>query len=86
MKQHQHVKTMTFSDEGQGEVLFEGNLGQLVDITMVDDSVLEMRGLNGTLRVDLTLEELEDMTSKIRISRASRSDLGSAKSTKKKVL
>ena len=62
-----------------------GPVGQLIDLSMVDNTVLEIRGLNGTLRVDLTLKELEDMTSKIRSSRTSRSDLGSGTSTKKKV-
>ena len=84
MKQRQHVKTMMFSDEGLGEVLFEGNLGQLVDLSMVDDRVMEMRGLNGTLRVDLTLEELEAMASKTHSSRASGSKLGSVISSNKK--
>lgn len=77
MKQRKHVKTMMFTDEVGGDVLFEGNLGQLIELSMVDESVLEVRGANGILRVDITLEELEDMVSKIRLGGASRSGLGS---------
>ena len=81
MKQRKHVKTMMFTDEAGGDVLFEGILGQLIELSMVDESVLEVRSTNGILRVDLTLEELEDMVSKIRSGGASRSGLGSVTST-----
>ena len=66
MKQREHVKTIMVSDGGLENVLFEGNLGQLLELSMSDHSVLEVRGVNGVLRVDLTLEELDDMISKIR--------------------
>jgi hypothetical protein len=66
MKQREHVKTIMIS-EGRGDnVLFEGNLGQFLERSMADDSVLEVRGVNGILRMDLTLDELDCMVSKIR--------------------
>ena len=84
MKQRNHVKTMMFTAETGGDVLFEGNLGHIIELSMLDNHVLEMRCLNGTLRVDLALEELETMTSKIRSSIASSSKLGSITSSNKK--
>jgi hypothetical protein len=81
MKQRNHVKAMILTTESGGGVLFEGNLGQIVELSMLDDSVLEMRCINGILRVDLALEELEDMALKIRSGRASGSALGSLRST-----
>jgi hypothetical protein len=66
MKQRKHVKTIMVSDKGWENVLFEGNLGQLLELSMIDQNVLEVRGVNGVLRVDLTIEELGDMVLKIR--------------------
>jgi hypothetical protein len=79
MKQRKHVKTFMFSDEFFEDTLFEGNLGQLIELAMSDDKVLEIKGFNGVLRVDITLDELENMTSRIRSSEASGSKLGSYK-------
>jgi hypothetical protein len=84
MKQRNHVKTMMFTAETGGDVLFEGNLGHIIELSMLDDHVLEMRCLNGILRVDLALEELEAMASKTHSSRASGSKLGSVTSSNKK--
>jgi hypothetical protein len=44
-------------------VLFEGVLGELEDLSMVDGAVLEVRGTNGVLRIDLTVEDLREMLS-----------------------
>jgi len=81
MNQRKHVKTMMFTAESGDDVLFEGNLGQLNELSMVDDRVLEVRGINGILRVDLALEELEELASKIRSGKASGSKLGSLRSS-----
>jgi hypothetical protein len=35
-------------------------------VSMTDHSVLEICGVNGILRVDLKLEELEELVSKLR--------------------
>ena len=69
---------MMFSESGYS-VLFEGNLGRILDISMADHSVLELRGENGILRVDLSLNELEDLVSKMRSGEASGSGLGERK-------
>ena len=82
MKRREHVKSMMFSESGYS-VLFEGNLGRILDLSMADHSVLELRGENGILRVDLSLDELEDLVSRMRSGMASGSTLGSHKSTRK---
>ena len=82
MKQRKHVKNITLSEEGGDHVLFEGNLGQLLELSMVDQRVLEVKGVNGVLRIDLALEELEEMISKLRSKGASSSGLGSNTSSK----
>lgn len=81
IKQRRYIKNITISDQGWDQVLFEGNLGKLVELTIDDCSVLEVRGVNGVLRIDITLEELEEMIARIRSGQASCSKLGSLTST-----
>ena len=59
-----HVRTISVSDKGREGVLFEGFLGELEDLEMMDGLVLSMRGSYGVLMVDLTEEELRMMLSK----------------------
>ena len=77
MKQRRHVKNIMISDQSWDQVLFEGNLGQLIEISMGDGSVFEVKGINGILRVDVTLDELEDMIKRIRSFETSGSSLWS---------
>jgi len=42
-------------------VLFEGSLGELEELSMIEGAVLEVRGANGVLRIDLIEEELRKM-------------------------
>ncbi len=72
---------MMFSDSGYN-VLFEGNLGKVLDLSMADHSVLEVRGENGVLRVDLTIDELDRLVSRVRSGEASSSTFGELKITK----
>ncbi len=60
----EHVRTISVSDKGREGVLFEGVLGELEGLDMMDGSVLSVRGSHGTLMVDLTEEELRMMLSK----------------------
>ncbi len=81
MKQRRHVKTMMITDEAKGCVLFEGNLGKFAALSMVDDNVLEFRGVNGILRVDLSREEIARMLGRDCSGEASGSGWGSFTST-----
>lgn len=63
MLSKKHVKTISMSDETHDKVLFEGNLGELEELGMVEEIILEIKGANGILRVDLTEEELRKMLS-----------------------
>ena len=78
-----YVKNISISDEAHDRVLFEGNLGRLLDLSYVEGDVLELVGVNGVLRVNLTREQLQEI-----IKSASRvnpsSEVGSYTSTKKK--
>jgi len=64
MKSKRFVKSISISNESHDRVLFEGNLGELIDLSLVEGDVLEFIGVNGVLRVDLTLDQLKKIISK----------------------
>ncbi|MDH5439607.1 MAG: hypothetical protein OEZ48_02680 [Candidatus Bathyarchaeota archaeon] len=63
MKSKKHVRRISVSNESHERVLFEGFLGELEGLSMVDGAVLEVKGTNGVLRIDLTVEDLRKMLS-----------------------
>jgi len=52
------VRHMTMSNGTPDHVFFEGNLGELEELSLVEDAVLEFRGENGVLRLDISRNEL----------------------------
>lgn len=58
MKSKEHIKQILLSSKGRNPVLFEGTLGNLGKVSLVEDLVLEIRGENGILRIDLSKDEL----------------------------
>ena len=66
MESKSHVKNISISDEAHDRVLFEGNIGELEELSMIDEKVLQIRGSNGLLRVDVTVGELDKMISDLR--------------------
>lgn len=63
MKSKRHVKNISITDEQRNSVLFEGHLGELERLSMIEGLALEVRGTNGTLRIDLSEEELRTILS-----------------------
>jgi len=63
MKSKSHVRHISMSDESHDRVLFEGYLGALKELSLIEGTVLEVKGENGVLRIDLTEEELRKMLS-----------------------
>ena len=59
MKSRKHVKQICMSNKCQHCVLFEGHLGKLNKLSFVDGAVLEIKGTNGILRIDLSEDELQ---------------------------
>jgi len=60
MKSKRYVKNISISNEAHDRVLFEGNLGKLLNISLVEGDVLELIGVNGVLRINLTKEQLQE--------------------------
>ncbi len=61
MKSKKHVRHISLSNESHEHVLFEGSLGKLEELSMVEGAVLEVKGANGVLRIDLSEDELRKM-------------------------
>ena len=51
MKSKKFVKSISISDEAHERVLFEGDLGELQELSLVEGDVLEFLGVNGVLRI-----------------------------------
>ena len=54
-----NVRKMSLFDSENGHVFFEGFLGGLKSVSIVEDVMLEIEGINGTLKIDITREEME---------------------------
>jgi hypothetical protein len=63
IRSKRHVKSISISDEAHESVLFEGDLGELQDLSLVEGDVLEFVGANGILRIDVTDEQLQKVLS-----------------------
>ena len=61
MKLKKHVRHISVSNESHDRVLFEGSLGELEELSMVEGALLEVKGANGVLRIDLSEDELRKM-------------------------
>lgn len=59
MKTESAVKKMTFLDTQNSQVFFEGFLGKLRNVNMIEGVMLEIEGANGTLKLDITQKEIE---------------------------
>jgi len=78
-----HVRSISISDEAHDRVLFEGSLGELVELSLAEGDVLEFVGVNGVLRIDLTEEQLRKMLTCKRRGSSLSSEVGSYTNTKK---
>jgi hypothetical protein len=59
LKSKIHVKNITISDEAKDKVLFEGSIGKLLDLSLIEDNVLEFIGSNGIIRIAVTEKQLK---------------------------
>jgi hypothetical protein len=83
MRSKRFVKSISISDEAHDRVLFEGNLGELVELSLAEGDVLEFIGVNGVLRIDLTEEQLRKILACKHRESSLSSEVGSYISTKK---
>ena len=61
MDSKKHVRKISVSDDAHDRVLFEGFLGKLTEISIIESSALEVVGEYGALRVDLDADTLQSV-------------------------
>jgi hypothetical protein len=59
-----YVKEISLSNESRNRVYFKGFLGDIVELSFINGGMLEIKGVNGTFRIDLSTEELNTMITK----------------------
>ena len=63
MKSKKYVRHISVSNKSHDRVLFEGFLGRLEEVSIIEGLVLEVKGVNGVLRIDLSEDELRNIFS-----------------------
>jgi hypothetical protein len=58
LKSKDHLKSISLGNENNNHVVIEGLLGKLLDLKLIEDSMLQVRGANGTLRLDVSGKEI----------------------------
>ena len=65
LKSKEFLRNVMISN-GTGEtVLVEGFLGELEELNLVEDAMLELRGNNGILRIDIKEDELRKLFNRL---------------------
>lgn len=59
-----HMTKVSVCNEPKKEVIFEGELGEIANIELVEGLMLQITGDNGILRIDITEGELANGLSK----------------------
>lgn len=65
LKSREYLKLVAIPNDTGDNVLIEGFLGELEAVDLVEDVMLEIRGTNGTLKMDLKEEELNKLCKEI---------------------
>jgi hypothetical protein len=53
-----YVKKISLSDDAHDPVVFEGSIGELREVSIIESSALEFVGENGVLRVEVDADTL----------------------------
>jgi len=59
MESKKYLKNLQLTENTQDSVFIEGNLGAVEEVTLHENIMLEIRGKNGTLRLDIDRETLQ---------------------------
>ena len=84
MRSKKHVKNISISDEAHDRVLFEGNLGRLMEVSVIEGSSLEVVGVNGVLRLEISEDILRQVLTSPGRELSLSAEVGRYTSTKKK--
>jgi hypothetical protein len=65
LKSREYLKLVAIPNDTGDNVLIEGFLGELEAVDLIEGVMLEIRGTNGTLKMDLKEEELNLLYNRI---------------------
>ena len=65
LKSKEYLKNIVISNRTGETVLVEGFLGELEELSFVEGAMLELRGSNGILRIDLKEDELAKLFNRL---------------------
>jgi len=65
LKSKEFLRNVLISNRTGETVLVEGFLGELEEVSFVEGAMLELRGSDGVLRIDLKEEELKGLFSRL---------------------
>jgi hypothetical protein len=68
MKSKKYVRNISISDVEFNRVLFDGYLGKLERLSHIEGQMLEIKGTNGILRIDISEDELQSMKTDMGLS------------------
>jgi hypothetical protein len=83
LKSKNHVRSISISDKAYDRVLFEGDLGRLLEVSIIECTALEMVGENGVLRIEIDEDVLKRVLESPDRELSLSSEVGSYTSTKK---
>ena len=84
MKSKTHVRSISISDETHDRVLFEGDLGRLLEVSLIEGSSLEVVGANGVLRLEIVEDVLRRVLTSPGRELSLSSEVGSSKKYQEK--
>ena len=68
LKSKEYVKSIALPHDKEGHILIEGFLGKLKNLGFTEGVMLEIEGVNGSLKMDLCEDELQKLYLKGRSS------------------
>ena len=83
MESKRHVRSISISDQAHDRVLFEGDLGSLLEVSIIECNALEMVGEYGVLRIEIDEDVLQGVLESPDRELSLSSEVGSYKNTKK---
>jgi hypothetical protein len=64
MKSKKFVNNLSVSKDSRNIVYFEGFLGDIEELGFIEGKMLEIKGVNGTFRIDISIEKIRTIMTK----------------------
>lgn len=58
LRNRENLKSFAFSNNANSKIVIEGFLGKLLNLSFVENAMLEIQGAEGTFRIDLFSQDI----------------------------